>query len=86
MTSTEITADLASADRRGIDLLAVLEDLDARRRTLTDVERARHRAAMVAICAMSPAAKRAYEKWSVSLADLRTGAAVVIAAAKAEED
>jgi hypothetical protein len=67
-----------------IDPIAVLEDLDARRRTLTDAERAQYRACMVVVCGLCPAAKAAYQKWSADLIDLRTGAAVVIAAAKAE--
>ena len=75
---------MTETTERNIDLLAVLEDYDARRRTLTDVERARYRACMVAVCALSPAARDAYEKWSANLIDLRTGARVAIAAAKAE--
>jgi hypothetical protein len=68
-----------------LDLLAYLEDLDARRRTLTNAERERYRACLVAICAGSPAARAAYHAWSEQLSDLRTSAAVVIAAVKAED-
>lgn len=84
--TSERAEPMNEATERTIDPLAILEDLDARRRTLTEVERERYRACIVTVCALFPAARAAYLKWSESLIDIRTSAAVVIAAARAEEE
>lgn len=68
------------------DLCAYLEDLDARRLTLTRAERERYVACVTAICRLSPAARDAYGEWSRNATDLRTSAAVVVAAVRASDD